>query len=201
MNWHNSDPECWSWTSSYQLHTTIIRFICLFVCVSLEYLFIDKVVKAQAQSNSMTCYIDGVQIQWDIDKVVRIYISLCSLLTDRSICGRLCHCRNARWFATKNRLHLVLICVTRRTPRTQSIIWWSPRPGHSPRFDPKKLRESMKLNWSTEVFLTRTSLSKLKLTNVVLPFWYSGGNVVVIFFLTVAVVRRQGSRQSDTRIP
>ena len=88
--------------------------------------------------------------------------------------------------------------MTRRTPRTQSIIWWSPRPGHSPRFDPKKLRESMKLNWSTEVFLTRTSLSKLKLTRVVLP---SKGMVLVIFFLTVAVVRRQGSRQSDTRIP
>ena len=96
----------------------------------------------------------------------------------------------------QNRLHLTIICVATTIPTNHSIIWWSPRPGHRPRFDPRKLRESMKLNWSTVVFLTLTSLSKLKLT-VVLPV----KDMDVIFFLTVAVVRRQGSRQSDTRIP
>ena len=96
----------------------------------------------------------------------------------------------------QNRLHLPIICVATTIPTIHSSIWWSPRPGHRPRFDPRKLRESMKLNWSTVVFLTLTSLSKLKLT-VVLPV----KDMDVIFFLTVAVVRRQGSRQSDTRIP
>ena len=91
-----------------------------------------------------------------------------------------------------------MICVATTIPTNHWSIWSSPRPGHRPRLDPKKLRESMKLNWSTEVFLTRTSSSKLKLTRV---FVSSEGIVVVIFFLTVAVVRRHGSRQSDTRIP
>ena len=89
-----------------------------------------------------------------------------------------------------------MICVATTIPTNHWSIWSSPRPGHRPRLDPKKLRESMKLNWSTVVFLTLTSLSKLKLT-VVLPV----KDMDVIFFLTVAVVRRQGSRQSDTRIP
>ena len=89
-----------------------------------------------------------------------------------------------------------MICVATTIPTNHWSIWSSPRPGHRPRLDPKKLRESMKLNWSTVVFLTLTSLSKLKLTIVVLP--PSKGIVDVIFFLTVAVVRRQGSRQSDT---
>ena len=95
----------------------------------------------------------------------------------------------------------MITCVATTIPTSHSSIWCSPRPGHSPRFDPKKLRESRKLNLSTEVFLTRTSLSKLRLTNVVLPFTNSGGIVVVIFFLTVAVVLRHGSKQSDTWVP
>ena len=89
-----------------------------------------------------------------------------------------------------------MICVATTIPTNHWSIWSSPRPGHRPRFDPRKLRESMKLNWSMEVFLTLTLLSKLKLTSV-LPV----KDMDVIFFLTVAVVRRQGSRQSDTRIP
>ena len=92
----------------------------------------------------------------------------------------------------------MITCVATTIPTSHSNIWCSPRPGHSPKFDPKKLREVRKLNWSTEVFLTRTSLLKLKLTKVLLP---PTGGVLVIFFLTVALVRRQGSRQSDTWIP
>ena len=102
-------------------------------------------------------------------------------------------------YFVQNRLHLTIICVATNISTNHWSIWCSPRPGHRPRLDPKKLRETMKLNWSKEVFLTLTSLSKLKLTRLMLPS--SIGIVVVIFFLTVAVVRRQGSRQSDTRIP
>ena len=67
----------------------------------------------------------------------------------------------------QNYLNMVLILskiwLTRNTPTIPSIIWYSPRPGHSPRFDPKKLRESMKLNLSTEVFFTLTSSLNIKL--------------------------------------
>ena len=55
-----------------------------------------------------------------------------------------------------NPLHLTQTCVTTTIPAIHSSIWWRPSPGHRPRLDPKKLRESMKLNWSTEVFFTRT---------------------------------------------
>ena len=44
--------------------------------------------------------------------------------------------------------------------------WYRPSPGHSPRFDPKKLRDSMKLNWSTETLLTLTLWSKCNLENI-----------------------------------
>ena len=45
-------------------------------------------------------------------------------------------------------------------PAIHSSIWYKPIPGHSPRFDPKKFRESMKLNRSTVVFLSLTLLLK-----------------------------------------
>ena len=79
-------------------------------------------------------------------------------------------------------------------PPNHSSIWYSPSPGQSPRLDPKKFRESMKLNLSTEVFLTLTKSLNIKLNKLPL---YS----VVIFSATWAVVLRQGSRQSDTRFP
>ena len=89
----------------------------------------------------------------------------------------------------------MIIRVAPTIPTRHSCIWCSPR------FDPKKLRETRKLNLSTEVFLTRTSLSKAKPTNVVLPFCQFEGIVLITFFLTVAVVLRHGSKQSDTWVP
>ena len=73
-----------------------------------------------------------------------------------------------------------------------SSIWYNPRPGHSPRFDPKKLRESRKLNLSTEVFFTLTSSLNIKL-NMEWPW-----KLVDAPASTVTSVLRQGRRQSDT---
>ena len=39
---------------------------------------------------------------------------------------------------------------------TPSNNWYSPRPGHSPRFDPRKLRDSMKRNLSTVILVSLT---------------------------------------------
>ena len=86
------------------------------------------------------------------------------------------------------------ILVTRNIPTIHSSIWYSPRPGHSPRFDPKKLRESMKLNLSTEVFLTLTSSLNIKL-NITPP------HLVVVPSSTVATVLKHGRRQSETVRP
>ena len=88
-------------------------------------------------------------------------------------------------------LIFVKIWLTRNIPTIHSNIWYSPRPGHSPRFDPKKLRESMKLNLSTEVFFTLTSWLNIKL-NIKFPF-----NLVVVPSFTVATVLTQGRRQSE----
>ena len=87
------------------------------------------------------------------------------------------------------------IWVTRNIPTIHSSNWNNPKPGHSPRFDPKKLRESMKLNLSTEVFLTLTSSLNFKL-NTRFPF-----HLVVVPSSTVATVLTQGRRQSDTIDP
>ena len=87
------------------------------------------------------------------------------------------------------------ILVTRNIPTIHSSIWYSPRPGHSPRFDPKKLRESMKLNLSTEVFFTLTSSLNRKL-NTKCP-----SHLLVVPSSTVATVLKQGRRQSETFDP
>ena len=84
--------------------------------------------------------------------------------------------------------------LTRNIPTIHSNIWYSPRPGHSPRFDPKKLRESMKLNLSTEVFFTLTSSLKEKRNR-------KPPDLVTVPSSTVATVLRQGRRQSDTVSP
>ena len=44
--------------------------------------------------------------------------------------------------------------------------WKSPMPGHNPRLDPRKLRDSMKSNLSTVTFLMFTWLGKVKRTMV-----------------------------------
>ena len=61
-------------------------------------------------------------------------------------------------------------------------------------FDPKKLRESMKLNLSTEVFFTLTSSLKEKRNR-------KPPDLVTVPSSTVATVLRQGRRQSDTVSP
>ena len=81
------------------------------------------------------------------------------------------------------------------TPTVQSNIWYSPSPGHSRRFDPKKLRESMKLNLSTEVFFTLTSWLNIKLKN------NHPLNLVAVPSSTVATVLTQGRRQSEILSP
>ena len=81
---------------------------------------------------------------------------------------------------------------------THSSIWYRPSPGHRPRLDPRKFRDSKKLNWSTEVLVTLTFSSKLILTIVRLS---SVKRFPVIFFSTVAVVLRHGGRHWDTMIP
>ena len=87
------------------------------------------------------------------------------------------------------------ILLTRNIPMIHSSIWYSPRPGHSPRFDPKKLRESMKLNLSTEVFFTLTSSLNRKL-NTKCP-----SHLLVVPSSTVATVLKQGRRQSEIFAP
>ena len=89
--------------------------------------------------------------------------------------------------------------LTRNIPKIHSNIWYSPRPGHSPRFDPKKLRESMKLNLSTEVFLTLTSLLNMKLkARLALA---KPSHLTVSPSSTVATVLKQGRKQSETFPP
>ena len=80
-------------------------------------------------------------------------------------------------------------------PTIPSSIWYSPSPGHSPRFDPKKLRAATKLNLSTEVFLTLTSSLKTKLN------MENSAHLVVVPSSTVATVLKHGSRQSETFKP
>ena len=59
-------------------------------------------------------------------------------------------------YLNNNEVIFTHIFSTIASPAHHSSIWYRPRPGHSPRFDPRKLSEPMKLNWSTEVFLTLT---------------------------------------------
>ena len=85
--------------------------------------------------------------------------------------------------------------LARNIPTIHSSIWKTPRPGHSPMLDPKKLRESMKLNLSTEVFLTLT-LSLNFNPNAEDPLKFE-----FVSSCTEAAVLRQGRGQSDTRAP
>ena len=83
-------------------------------------------------------------------------------------------------------------------PINHSSTWYSPRPGHRPRFDPKKFRDLVKLNWSTEILFTLTELSKFKRRKI-LDFLFI--ILVLVFLITLAVVLKQGRRQSETKIP
>ena len=46
--------------------------------------------------------------------------------------------------------------VVMRIPMNHSTIWYSPSPGIRPRLDPNKLRDSMNLNLSKEIFFSGT---------------------------------------------
>ena len=97
-------------------------------------------------------------------------------------------------YSERKRTTLLKKLLRKNIPTIHSSIWNMPRPGHSPRFDPKKLRESKKLNLSTEVTFTLTSSLKIKLN--INPL-----HLVVVPFSTVATVLKQGSRQSETITP
>ena len=66
-------------------------------------------------------------------------------------------------------------------------------PGHSPRFEPRKLRDSGKLNWSTVVFLISTLSENAKLKNDSSEFILTRAPST-----TIGVVLVQGTGQSES---
>ena len=77
-----------------------------------------------------------------------------------------------------------------------SNIWNNPRPGHSPRFEPRKFRDSEKLNWSNVVFLISTLSENAKLKNDSDEFI-----LTLAPSITIGVVSVQGRGQSEAIIP
>ena len=77
-----------------------------------------------------------------------------------------------------------------------SNIWNAPIPVHSPRLEPRKLRDSWKLNWSNVVFLISTLSENVKLKNDSPEFILTRAPST-----TIGVVLVQGRRQWEERIP
>ena len=86
--------------------------------------------------------------------------------------------------------------ITATIPAAHSRSWKSPRPGQRPRLEPRRLREEVKLNLSRLVLLTFTVWENPMARAEVFPV-----REVTIPLSTVAVVLRQGRRQSDTFTP
>ena len=77
-----------------------------------------------------------------------------------------------------------------------SISWKRPKPGQRPKFEPRKLRKSLKLKVSRLVLLVATVWEKPMASTDRLACreeWKPSR--------TEAVVRRQGSRQPESLIP
>ena len=87
------------------------------------------------------------------------------------------------------------IFIPSRIKTAPSIIWNNPIPGHNPRFDPRKLRDSMKLNWSTVMLVTSISLTTAIHTSLSSIFsdWAPSN--------TSATVWEQGILQSEFKVP
>ena len=99
------------------------------------------------------------------------------------------------YFYRKKEVIFLQSCLIKSIPTMDSRIWNSPSPGHRPRLDPKKLRESMKLNLSTDVFLSLTSVLNIRLN------LECQGPLPTVPSSTVATVLKQGWRQEETLIP
>ena len=67
--------------------------------------------------------------------------------------------------------------------------WNSPMPGHNPRFDPRKLRDSMKSNLSTVTFLMFTWLGKVKRTMVTLKPLNIGPWMTLVLVVTHGILQ------------
>ena len=95
----------------------------------------------------------------------------------------------------KRRVSLIFLAAKMVSPASRS---WnnSPSPGHRPRLEPRRLRDSRKLNWSTVVVVVSTSLRKAstRLEKLLSKLDLEAS-------VTVAVVTVQGTLQSDARAP
>ena len=95
----------------------------------------------------------------------------------------------------KQRVSLIFLAAKMVSPASRS---WnnSPSPGHRPRLEPRRLRDSRKLNWSTVVVVVSTSLRKAstRLEKLLSKLDLEAS-------VTVAVVTVQGTLQSDARAP
>ena len=92
--------------------------------------------------------------------------------------------------------NLLTVFTPARSPRSHSRTWNNPRPGQSPRLEPRRLRVSRKWNWSTVVVVVSTSLRKAstRLEKLLSKLDLEAS-------VTVAVVTVQGTEQSDARAP
>ena len=96
----------------------------------------------------------------------------------------------------KNDLNLLQRTGSIQSLLNNSNIWYRPRPGHSPRFDPRKFKNVMKLNLSTDTVFTSMLWEKARLNKDVFPECVDTGPG-----LTSILVLLQGSTQSDTFVP
>ena len=89
---------------------------------------------------------------------------------------------------------MIFLAAKMVSPASRS--WNSPSPGHRPRLEPRRLRDSRKLNWSTVVVVVSTSLRKAstRLEKLLLKLDLEAS-------VTVALVTVQGTLQSDARAP
>ena len=89
---------------------------------------------------------------------------------------------------------MIFLAAKMVSPASRS--WNSPSPGHRPRLEPRRLRDSRKLNWSTVVVVVSTSLRKAstRLEKLLSKLDLEAS-------VTVAVVTVQGTLQSDARAP
>ena len=89
---------------------------------------------------------------------------------------------------------MIFLAAKMVSPASRS--WNSPSPGQRPRLEPRRLRDSRKLNWSTVVVVVSTSLRKAstRLEKLLSKLDLEAS-------VTVAVVTVQGTLQSDARAP
>ena len=90
---------------------------------------------------------------------------------------------------------MIFLAAKMVSPASRS--WNSPSPGHRPRLEPRRLRDSRKLNWSTVVVVVSTSLRKASTRLEKLLSKLDLEASVTVAVVTVV----QGTLQSDARAP